>query len=789
MLVTTREFLDASDEVLDTPVSGDTGEDYALVIGVNDYPKLRSLHGAIADAHAFKDWLISFEGGRVPASNVHTIVSKQDPLAPIGHEINDTLENILERANETGGRRFYFYFSGHGCVGDRASDISLCLANWSELRRRAALSSDAWLDVVVRSGAFAEVAFFLDCCRVWAARAVGLPPHIDFARPVEREEPTRVFVAYATEFQRVAVESSAHESDGVRGIFTGTLLRGLSGYAAKDDNGVTADSLKHYLEAAIRGRRQRAEVQNGFRRDAQIGFAVRRQEATPPGAPGVVSQRLLSFSLPKMSADLTSVVTIWLQSLAIVAIGLNPFPEVTWNHTEWKHEPCRVVVVSFDDGLPAIGWSIHGAGVDIALNGANTWVDVASNLSVFSARLAPGEYVLRRSGTRDYALRLHAGFDSQVIISPTLGHPRIRWIPWINATPQLPLVNEVEVFGLILAPEPEGAAMEGRLSRIEKIIAGEPFDDPVLGLLAGYRLCQTDARNPARIDAIADRVEALLGPAPDIHALRLRAALLRGSNLPVVACYDPPVFREGLLAFIDASHILPDIVASGSLLEHACVHRFVDTTLSSWPYRDDSRPTNGDWLATAVAELALEDLVRGKTVDARTMAKELRVPTLAVQARMCETSDGYARILQRSDESNRCNVVNESTAIAESANKKAEMMACIRQRDYRGALAVAEELLATEPNNDRLRSIYRTCLYRTVPTSNLVLRVIARVDEGTSLGFNNETQQFLGKIGNELPVCDIVINARLERPNTIREVHRLIQRRIIEIVRVPAQPI
>ena len=41
--------------------------------------------------------------------------------------------------------------------------MALCLANWSELRRRAALASEAWLDVVVRSGLFDEVAFFLDC--------------------------------------------------------------------------------------------------------------------------------------------------------------------------------------------------------------------------------------------------------------------------------------------------------------------------------------------------------------------------------------------------------------------------------------------------------------------------------------------------------------------------------------------------------------------------------------------------------------------------------------------------
>jgi two-component system nitrogen regulation response regulator GlnG len=294
MTATPREFLEPVANRVEAISSPDECEDYALVVGVNDYPQLRPLRGAIADAQAFADWLIEPMGGRVPMANVRKIVSATNPLSPIVHEINEALLDVLECAGKTGGRRFYFYFSGHGCVGDRANDLALCMANWSDLRRRAALSSEAWLEIVVRSGAFAEVAFFLDCCRVWATRAVGLPPDIDFAKPVERVHPTRVFMAYATEFQRPAIEvderSTSGELDEVRGIFTHVLLTGLRGEAVGLSGDVTAGSLKEYAEikteerAKTRGFHQRAEILHGFDSRARFGFFTRNQDSRPPSS-------------------------------------------------------------------------------------------------------------------------------------------------------------------------------------------------------------------------------------------------------------------------------------------------------------------------------------------------------------------------------------------------------------------------------------------------------------------------------------------------------------------------
>jgi Caspase domain len=748
MPIVTREFLDADHDAGERNVPNGTGQDYALVIGVDHYPKFRPLRGAVADAQAFAAWLTNFEGGRVPSGNVRAIFSTPDPLTPVGDEINDAFEDILECAARTGGHRFYFYFSGHGCAGDRASDLSLCLANWSELRRRAALSSDAWLDVIVRSGAFAEVAFFMDCCRVWAVRAVGLPPQIDFARQVERDTSTRVFLAYATEFQHVAVETSFGDSARPRGEFTRALVEGLSGMAAVAATGVTAGSLKDYLETKVFSMRsQRAEIQSGFRSATRFGFATHR-ELENTGSLHVRHRCAISMA----RKDALGFEASW-EWFATVAKGLNPLPPVTWSQTDMMGAPCRIVIIiQHDSSISTLvtwisrlfGWSLHGDGVNVNFNRTNMWTDARSGVSVFSARLAPGAYKLRWSDRRDFAVRLIAGFDTQIVIDDAPSYfthsngLRLCWVPWVKSSPPLVLVDVAKDIELRSA-SPD-FVLKFPSSRIAQILAGAPCDDAALGLLAGYVLgCMTSA-DPNRIESIANQVESMIGPCADIDALRLRAALIRGSQLPVLVQSEPPVFREGLLAFVDASHIVPATIAPGSLLENACVHRFVDTPISSWPNHPHRETNDPDWLTIAVAELAIK-YAEGKSITtAQAIAKDLRVPTLAVQARMHDSAAEYLAILQQDEgttisskqNNNSHNErVREETASVSPAQKPTEnrqveltpeeaaKIAQMRQRffarDYAGALVLAEEILTIQPDHQGVRRIHNICVERTIP--------------------------------------------------------------------------
>src|SRR5215213_438392 len=94
--------------------------DYAVVIGLNDYPQFgsqgRPLAGAIADAQRFTDWLCDTDtGGGLPAANCKKILSVPDPLGPNKLVIDLALGSVITDARAAGGgRRLYFYFSGHG---------------------------------------------------------------------------------------------------------------------------------------------------------------------------------------------------------------------------------------------------------------------------------------------------------------------------------------------------------------------------------------------------------------------------------------------------------------------------------------------------------------------------------------------------------------------------------------------------------------------------------------------------------------------------------------------------
>ena len=77
--------------------------DYALVLGINDYPgiKDRSLKGAVRDAERFCDWLRDTAvGGGLPEKNVEIIVSTPLPLKPLKDEVDEALDQT--RSNSPG---------------------------------------------------------------------------------------------------------------------------------------------------------------------------------------------------------------------------------------------------------------------------------------------------------------------------------------------------------------------------------------------------------------------------------------------------------------------------------------------------------------------------------------------------------------------------------------------------------------------------------------------------------------------------------------------------------------
>jgi hypothetical protein len=269
--------------------------DYAIVIGLNDYPQFgsqgRPLAGAIEDAKRFATWARDTQtGGGVPESNCQEVLSTPDPLAPNKYGIDLALGSLITRAKAAGGgRRLYFYFSGHG-QAKGPDNIALCLCHWSSLFRHAALSSALYREMFLKCSPFAELIMLLDCCRIRSIDAAGGESEIGCAIPVDDAGRKRSMLAFATEFQNAAMEAEvdegvSEEGPVVRGHFTEALVAALNGGAADSAGGVTASELKRYLElnvpriAQAHDHVQNAQVMIDFPEDAQPVFGSALPEA------------------------------------------------------------------------------------------------------------------------------------------------------------------------------------------------------------------------------------------------------------------------------------------------------------------------------------------------------------------------------------------------------------------------------------------------------------------------------------------------------------------------------
>jgi hypothetical protein len=271
----TRDCAIADDATESSP---GRNRDFALVIGIDHYPRFRSLNGAVSDAADFHRWVCDGDGGGVDPARARIVTSTPDPAAPIQDQIDEQLLELMTAADELGGgRRLYFYFSGHGATSVEGSgdDVALLLATWSRNLQRFALSSHSYSSELGNAGLFQELVIFLDCCRTVAVRAIGRPPGITY-ETISTPCATRCFVAYATETRRPAFEHrDEREHDRWQGVFTRTLL----GILRRSPSGVDARALKDLLEREVREAHpgQHAHVINGLHDHARFG----RRGVTP----------------------------------------------------------------------------------------------------------------------------------------------------------------------------------------------------------------------------------------------------------------------------------------------------------------------------------------------------------------------------------------------------------------------------------------------------------------------------------------------------------------------------
>lgn len=272
-------------------------DDYAVVVGINEYPGFRPLKGAVEDALDFLRWLCEEEyGGSLPERNCQRVLSVKDPLAPLQEQIDVAFDAVFSAIpSAKPARRLYVYFSGHG-MAESPLITDLCLANWAEKFPNRALDAQEYLDVLLAKGKFREIVMLLDCCRVRIVSAKGIHPGFNAVAPAPGSSQARYFLANATEFLNSSYEAATGVPGGssgsvVRGYFTRALMTALRGAAASAKGGVRASALKTYLEenvavlARADGREQDSEVANVLKGDPLFGSAPPPDAPPPPPLP------------------------------------------------------------------------------------------------------------------------------------------------------------------------------------------------------------------------------------------------------------------------------------------------------------------------------------------------------------------------------------------------------------------------------------------------------------------------------------------------------------------------
>lgn len=285
-------------------------KDYAIVVGVDDYPRYgangKNLKGAVRDAERFHQWLLDTDdGGGLAPENARLITSSNgDPMTLTQTTVDLALDDLWKKARDEGGaRRFYFFFSGHGqsvAGADAVTyDQSLCLPQWSPTMPHAALNADSYPNVVQTCMPFREVVMFLDCCRVPAIKVRAINSTVGCSAPLDGFDTVDKMVFFAAEPMRRAFEGPAGngaadtaEDIEAHGYFSTALMEALKIGSERPGGGIDAEALWQYLDYRVpqladeKGRRQvPRRMPLRFSDQVVFGAATRAAEA-PPGNGG-----------------------------------------------------------------------------------------------------------------------------------------------------------------------------------------------------------------------------------------------------------------------------------------------------------------------------------------------------------------------------------------------------------------------------------------------------------------------------------------------------------------------
>ncbi len=283
---------------------------WAVVVGIDRYPAIRSLSKARRDAEAFRDWLLDPQGGALPAANVYPVIVPDaelpEPLdrteaKPRFDDVAGALDaawaaceaHVAQHPEDWQGTRLYFYASGHG-IAPSPTEAALLLADAGPPRYFGEnLSCNRFLEYFRAAQPFRELVFFADCCREPYPAARPRGPIWD--EVVGNNGEVRFLPGYATAPNQLAYEGRDPER---LSSFTQAVLEGLRGQAevngVVDSNGLAVYVRRRVLE--LSGDQQIPQMPSDpaapivFRR-AAVAAGHRVEVLLPQGFAGVVEIR------------------------------------------------------------------------------------------------------------------------------------------------------------------------------------------------------------------------------------------------------------------------------------------------------------------------------------------------------------------------------------------------------------------------------------------------------------------------------------------------------------------
>jgi Caspase domain len=237
-------------------------QDRAILVGISRYSdqSFGALNGPPNDVQRMRTWLLSPDGGDVPAQHIVTLTSPAsipadtdpDDWEPAEHHFQRayarTVTDPQTRAPIRRDGRLYLYFSGHGFSErrDQTTQAAIFAANATRFFPNN-ICGTIFALAAREQALFKEIVLIMDCCRDAELNLPFSKPAIN-AGTSDAAPDVRFMALYAAPKGGKAQERSFAELNGMTcGLLTHAFLRSLKETPPDRQDGVSSTAIKQYL--------------------------------------------------------------------------------------------------------------------------------------------------------------------------------------------------------------------------------------------------------------------------------------------------------------------------------------------------------------------------------------------------------------------------------------------------------------------------------------------------------------------------------------------------------------